>query len=67
MEKYLKNLTPLELHNLLYDVLEKLAKLPYVYDEENRITHSSYFVSNVKADYDCREEIERSISKYGND
>lgn len=31
----LDKLTPIELHHLLYDVLEKLEKLPYVYDEKN--------------------------------
>lgn len=53
----LDKLTPLELHHLLYDVLEKLEELPYVYDEENRVTHSDYFASNTKCHYDARHEI----------
>lgn len=61
----LDKLTPIELHHLLYDVLEKLEKLPYVYDEENRVTHNDYFVSNKQWHYDAREEIENLIDKYG--
>ncbi len=62
--KDLDKLTPLELHNLLYEVLEKLENLPYVYDEENRVTHSDYFASNTQSHYDARKDIEISINKY---
>lgn len=54
----LDKLTPLELHCLFYDILEKLQEFKYVYDEENRVTHSDYFASNTKAYYDARHEIE---------
>lgn len=36
MAMKLDKLTPLELHHLLYDVLEKLEKLPCVYDEKKK-------------------------------
>lgn len=61
----LDKLTPIELHHLLYDVLEKLEKLPYVYDAKNKVTHNNYFVSNTRSYYDAREEIENLIYKYG--
>jgi len=53
----LDKLTPIELHHLLYDVLEKLEKLPYVYDEKNKVTYTNYFISNKKWYYDARKEI----------
>jgi len=58
-------LTPLELHHLLYDVLEKLEKLPCVYDKKNGVTHNDYFVSNKRWNYDAREEINELVNKYG--
>lgn len=62
----LDKLTPLELHQLLYNTLEKLEKLPYVYDKKNKVTHNNYFASNTRHHHDAREEIETLIDKYGN-
>jgi len=61
----LDKLTPLELHHLLYDVLEKLKNLPYVYDEKNNITHNDYYARNKQWYYDAREEIDVLIDQYG--
>jgi len=57
----LDKLTPIELHHLLYDVLEKLKKLPYVYDKNNKVTYNNYFVSNKTWHYDAREEIKEIV------
>jgi hypothetical protein len=40
----LNKLTPIELHELLYKIVKKLNKLPYVYNEKTRVTHNNYFV-----------------------
>ena len=58
-------LEPLEMHVLLYDLLDKLESMDYVYDEENRETHYDYFVSNKTAHYDAREERTEMKEKYG--
>ena len=61
----LNKLTPIELHELLYKIVKKLNKLPYVYNEKTRVTHNDYFVSNKQWNYDARQEIEDLIEKYG--
>ena len=53
----INKLSPLELHKLFYEILEKLESLDYVYDKKTRVTHYGYFATNVQAHYDARNEI----------
>jgi len=54
----LNKLTPIQLRNLLYDVVEKIQKLQYIYDEEKNITYNDYFLSEHTWYYDARKVIE---------
>lgn len=57
VKEIIKDLSPLDLHNLLHITVEKLNTYPYVYDSKYKETYYDYFASNVTACYDAREEL----------
>jgi len=59
----INKLSPLELHKLFYEILEKLKSLDYVYDKKTHETHYDYFARHVQAHYDARNEIKNGKKK----
>ena len=56
-------LTPLEMFELIYKLEKALNKSGLIYDEKVNRTYSKFFVSNLTAHFDSRQEGNNQIVK----